>query len=343
MTGGTTNGKRGRGSPRMRLDEAERQWHGPRRRHIAKHADRISDAFARELLRTWPACIGSMTQLYQMTRLNQAELQCMCRPPFEKAGKIFIPPAAPTPETDNLPPRRGWDTGATAEQERAADARMRDRITNAGLVVPVEHRGAVLHFGEHVQYMMHLMHCLHVCAWREWGGRVGAGPDGEYVDAVNGWDEGETARVVALLAEAAMGLESAYVAANPGGRIVGAAPPEPGMYDHCPPAQPTGEPRMDDGSHLLASERGRRRIDPATGMRMIRTMVLTADAWPHWEWSEDVAGAAGVGPWGPNVSFGTPEEPAQMSPRESMRGHLTRIGRLDLLHKYLPWEGDPPL
>ena len=77
-----------------------------------------------------------------------------------------------------------------------------------------------------------------------------------------------------------------------------------------PPAQPENEPRMDDGSHLLTSERGRRVIDPATGRRMIRTMALTDDAWPHWEWSKDLEGAAGVGPWSPDVSFGTHDEPA---------------------------------
>ena len=128
------------------------------------------------------------------------------------------------------------------------------------------------------------------------------------------------------LADLAMTQALAYVGEHPEARILKAAPLPPRMYEGWPPAQPADEPPMDDGSHLLASEAGRRRIDPETGKRMIRTMVLTEHAWPHWEWTEDVEGPEAVGPWGPDVSIGTPEQPTQISPSASMRPHA-RAGR----------------
>lgn len=109
----------------------------------------------------------------------------------------------------------------------------------------------------------------------------------------------------------------------------------------APPAKPDpNEPFMRDGSHLLASERGRRKIDPVTGKRMIHQMVLTPDAWPHYEWVEDVEGEFGVGPHGPDCRFGMPDDPRMLSPRESWRPYLEKIGRLDLLHNFMPGPND---
>ena len=334
-----------RGRPRVRLDEICLQWERGDRREASHNAARSLRAFRRHLHGLSPECLGNVVDMYCLAKQVRDELPCLCMPPFADPSVEPLPSATPTPEGDNRVPPVGSNYGEpgwgaeTRSAPGVGDAWRAARIAE-GTVVPVEHRGATLHFGEHLQYMMALALSEHAAGWREARRRSGA-PDRGYE-----MTPGSTPAWVSLhgwMAECAATEALAYIEANDGARLAEGPEPEPGMYDGWPPAQPTGEPRMDDGSHLLASERGRRRIDPETGMRMIRTMVLTEDAWPHWEWSEDVAGAAGVGPWGPGVSFGTPEEPAQMSPRESMRGHLTEIGRLDLLHKYLPWEGDPPL
>lgn len=269
-------------------------------------------------------------------------MPCLCLPPFSDPAVWALPPEAPALGTDNRPPQAGprLDPDDPSQPNDGAD--WRRILIEAGLTVAVEHDGETLHFAEHVQYMMDLAYSQHLTARRERWEATEAGPPPPPVPLSRDPQDGTHALLDALEGLAAAQAR-AYVAEHPEARIAGAPPPAPGMYDGWPPAQPTGEPRMDDGSHLLASERGRRRIDPRTGLRMIREMVLTEGAWPHWEWREDTDGPAGPGPWGPGTSFGTPEEPAQMSPRASMRGHLTRIGRLDLLHKYLPWPGDPPL
>lgn len=335
--------RRGEGRPRMTLDEAERQWRGPRRRHIEKHKAEYLRAFHRYLYEAWPHSLQTRLENYGLCAGALTELECLGRPPFRR-GHWPVPVAHPTREAPGELPRMGGrvpEGGSPADSAPDQGAAWRREMIEDGLVVPVEHDGVLLHFGEHLQHMMEVAFDAHLRGWRQHWDRPGAGEEPPYLVEM-GMPQDELDLLAAMGARAT-GLAADYVSRNPGARIVGAPEPEPGMYDGWPPAQPDGQPPMDDGSHLLASERGRRRIDPATGARMIRTMVLTEGAWPHWEWSEDVEGAGGVGPWGPGVSIGTPDEPAQMSPRESMRPHLARIGRLDLLEKYLPWPGDPPL
>ena len=138
-------------------------------------------------------------------------------------------------------------------------------------------------------------------------------------------------------------LQANAVSGNPSGGLDGLSEKYEPFHENwgAPPAAPDpNEPFMRDGSHLLASERGRRKIDPVTGKRMIRRMVLTPEAWPHYEWIEDVEGEFGVGPHGPNCSFGMPDDPRLLSPRESWRPYLEKIGRLDLLHKFMPGPND---
>ena len=303
-------------------------------------ATRSLNAFHRHILALRPTRLETYDQLHKLTMATWMELPYLRQPPFVQPGRWPLPVPVPTRENPGGVPLMDVEPdGAAAADDGADPAGMTwlRHLSAHGDTTEVQHDGVVLRFGVYVQYMLSLALGEHRTAL----GDDGSTGDGRpYLDPDSAGGEG----LRRFLGELAAVQAATYVAANPEARILSPTPPGPGMYDDWPPAQPTGdEPPMDDGSHLLASERGRRRIDPETGKRMIRTMVMPDGEWPHWEWSEDVEGPGAVGPWGPDVSFGTPDEPAQMSPRESMRPHLTRIGRLDLLHKYAPWEGDPPL
>ena len=336
--------RRGEGHPRVTLDEATCHWRGPRWRHVEKHAGQYLKAFYWHLMDLRPDCLQAWADAFALSIQVRTELESLNLLPFRDPAEW--PATSPRPTADapgeapnigHPPPADHDPAEALPEPAPGGGPAWRLSLIRMGRAIAVEHRGATLHFGEHVHHIVNMAFNEHVTAWfDQWADRGMDPRDYVTADDVN---DAASREMQADVAAVARWQAEEYVAANPGARIVGPPPSEPGMYDGWPPAQP----RMDDGSHLLASERGRRRINPETRRRMIRTMVLTDDAWPHWEWSEDVEGAAGVGPWGPGVSFGTPEEPAQMSQRESMRRHLTRIGRLDLLHKYLSWEGDTPL
>ncbi len=164
--------RRREGRPRMTLDEAERQWHGPRRRHIEKNKGAYLRAFMRHVHDLWPSPLRTRTKGYALCSNILAEMQCAYRPPFLTPA-IPMPPQRPTREEPGTVPRlqppadRTVDGHASIDEARAAFGAewLRDALKDS-IVVAVEHGGAVLHFGEHLHYMIATTYSVHTHAWR---------------------------------------------------------------------------------------------------------------------------------------------------------------------------------
>lgn len=218
-----------RGQPRMTLDEAARQWHGPRRRHVERHAGEYLRAFQRHLYALWPHEIMTVAQMYGLAKQVQSELPCLCAWPFADPSELPMPPMAPSWVSDNAPPRvrRGPD-GAGGKWEDAGEE-WRRMVMGWGATVAVEHGGSTLHFGEHLQYMM-LAYDRHRTARAEHLARASGRRDrvAEARPPAEGPDEDETGILLEGLGEVAMAQAREYMDLNPSARIVGAPPPPAG-------------------------------------------------------------------------------------------------------------------
>lgn len=157
-----------RGQPRMKLNEAVRQWRGSRRHHIEQHATEYLRAFHRHIYALWPDCLRTYAQAYNLTIQIRDELPCIFLPPFSDPSRQSLPPALPTWDTAGPPPRVGMPQSPEdpiGMNTPGGGWLWRRTHLERGDVVAVEHDGRTLHFGEYIHCMMILAYTVHADAW----------------------------------------------------------------------------------------------------------------------------------------------------------------------------------